>query len=428
MPKYKLAYQRILKLKEKRRQFAFIQMAGGALEYYDLFSLGFLFLHLLQVYNGHWLLVHGFTIITLTSYLFRPIGYRLYIWLTHHFTRRQVIHISSLANIFSIGSITLINISETHIYLTLFNILLTRIIHGITFGIRTQASLLYIKANFPDRQHFPIVGAVIGSQLGLSAAILINKFVVNFFTTQQMIWAWKIPFLVSVMFSILLYIIRLLFYSITPNKIDYLSHPSISELALKNKTTTILALLIASARGAITFSLFLILPSILYWRLGWHYKDITNLMLAPTITNTLVTWGLRRYKIKLQLNPNYIMFSLIILIPVVFMLRFAMTDGGTFLLLPVMSVLAIINGFLFIAIPRYLEQVLSDEVKLESFIFIHNYEYFAFNLFRAIILLLAATVFNLPFNLTIHLDLLIVSIWIFLLLAIAAIYIQIKRL
>jgi len=80
-----------------------------------------------------------------------------------------------------------------------------------------------------------------------------------------------------------------------------------------------------------------------------------------------------------------------------------------------------LTSYLFIAIPKFVAQIFPDNGKLEAMVFIHNYEYFGFNLLRGGFLLLAATIFNLPLSLPIYLDLLIYSMWVFLLLAVAAI-------
>ncbi|AUR51706.1 hypothetical protein [Aquella oligotrophica] len=427
MVKHNLIYRYFAKIKERRRQFALIQMFGGILEYYDLFSLGFLFLYLLQVYSGHKLLVHGLAMITLTSYLFRPTGYKLCIWLTHHFTRKQIVHINSISMIVSLSSIALIDIDEDHIYITLMLILLTRVIHGIAFGMKTQANLAYIRYKYPNKKHFAIMNVILGGQFGLSAAIIMNKLIINHFSIEQMTWAWRIPFLASGIVSIILYYFRLVLYTPNSEIKDRLTYLPINTIAMQNKAKIIPALLIASARGTITFTIFLVFPGTLYWRLGWSSSQIANIMLIPTIINTVITWQLKYSRIKQQLRPGYLISGLICLFPLSQYLKYAMSINNTTLIIVSISIIAVINGFLFIAIPRFLEQLFPEKTKLESMVFIHNYEYFGFNLLRGSFLLLAATVFNLPLSLPVYLDLLIYSMWAFLFMAIVAIYSLQKR-
>ena len=416
----KLITKYLTKVKNRRRQFALIQLSGGILEYYDLFSLGFLFLYLLQVYNGHKLLVHDLALITLTSYLFRPIGYKLCIWLTHHFNRRQLVHVNSIAMVISLISIALIDIDEDHIYITLCFILLTRIIHGIAFGMKIQANVAYIKYKFPDKKHFAMMNIILGGQLGLSAAIIMNKLVLNHFTPEQMEWAWRIPFLVSGLFSIILYGFRLILYAPNSNIKDKLTLQSINSIAMQNKSKILFAMLITSARGTITFTVFLIFPSTLYWRLGWNNQLIADIMLIPTIFSALVTSYLK-YSHMEYVKYKPLILNLLVLLPASLLLQHAMSINNPSLLTFSITIIALINGYLFIAIPKFVAQIFPDNGKLEAMVFIHNYEYFGFNLLRGGFLLLAATIFNLPLSLPVYLDLLIYSMWVFLLLAVAAI-------
>ena len=98
--------------------------------------------------------------------------------------------------------------------------------------------------------------------------------------------------------------------------------------------------------------------------------------------------------------------------PISAILCHAMLIHSLGLLVPVVFMLAIMNGYLFVSIPMFIEKIFGNYYCLESILFISNFEFCNFNLIRRIILFIAAINFSGYIPTKYFLLILTISIWI----------------
>ncbi len=383
-------------LKSQKRQLVLLQFFGGVLEYYDFFSFTFIFFFLLRFFNHHLIELYGIAIISLISFIFRPLGYRIFLFAAQKYSRFAIITVNSTLMTLSIAATGLIPLNSANNFWTTFCCLVVaRIIHGISFGIKLQANLFYIKRLFPQRIHTSLAVSIAGAQLGLTLAMFVNKVLYEYFTPSQLTWAWRIPFFIGALISILLYIIRMIAYS---HKREQYSRVEIclpiDKVAFKSGSRLWLSLVIASSRACTIFTIFAIIPAVLNWLLKWNYTKITDIMVVASLTNAATTAIFQQHKFKLKHDTRTLIMVLALIIPSSICFGYGLLNRDEVFLVTSLLILSIINGYLFVVIPKFLIKIFSPSERLESLLFISNYEYFHFNLIRRGGLFVAATVFG----------------------------------
>ena len=379
--KHKLRHQ-FRYLHNMRRTSLAVQFLVGVLEYYDFFAFGFVFFYLSQIFVGHFTLIYEMGLVALISFLCRPIGYRLYLYIRPKFSRNTIITGNFILMTFSIISTGLLPSDAREIWLIFTWLIVGRIINGISFGLKLQSNVRFIHEAFPKRIHSTIASSIIGAQLGLTLAAFVYKMVFTHLTAEQLTWGWRLPFFIGGGMSVLLYIFRLKLYSSIPEPVSWSKLEPLDITARKSGSRLWLGLMLASSRACLIFSTFVIIPGFFTWILKWNAKETTDVMLAISMLSTWFTWISRRNKANSLFNCKLLVPALFLAIPVSGLLGIGLNKLNQDIIICACLMLAMLNGYLFVAIPQFIEKYFAQEYRLESMLFIGNLEFFNFNLIR----------------------------------------------
>ena len=416
------------KIRHKKRFLIFLHFFSSVVEYYDFFTFTFIFFYLIGKFSHQTIEVYGITIISLTSFLFRPLGYRMQIWLTRYYSRKTIIFINGIMMTVSIIIPGLITGMESSPWLTCGIILISRILNGISFGIKLQSNVTYIKYFFPKRLHYAIANSTLGAQFGLTLSIFITHLLSAHLSVEELNLGWRIPFFIGGILSLILFIMRIATYSRLKSLTDKAIYTPLDKIAFHAGRNLWLGLLVSSAKACLTFTVFVSIPSILGWTLKFDITYITQIMFIATILSTFTSWCFKHY-----FNPPRLIainFALICTLILTVILGYAILhDNRTGISISICA-LAILNGYLFITVPELIECTLPERVKFESMLFINNYEYFHFNVIRRLGMFIALLILGTNLNTTYFIGVLIGSIWITIIpsiLAVMSFYTQNKN-
>ncbi len=207
LPIKRYARYKVDKLAKQNRIILLLSFLDGVFQYYDFFAFSLLFFYLLKILDHHLVALYGIALISLLSFLVRPIGYRLQIKIVKHFKPHVIDSVSTICMSLAIISTGLV--PNTHNYWIIFPWLACwRILHGISCGINQQTNWVIIKTFFPNRTHKVLARHIIGAQVGLTAAVFINKLLYTHLTMAQMAWGWRIPFFLGGLISLIFYILK----------------------------------------------------------------------------------------------------------------------------------------------------------------------------------------------------------------------------
>ena len=384
--------QRLHHLRDARRRTLSFLFLVGVLEYYDFFAFAFTFFYFLHIFDHEKAEIYGIAVLVLITYMVRPLGYRLQIWFIQHkaITMRKVIILNSLIMTASIVSTGLLPVNDNRRWIIFICLGIGRILHGITFGVQMQSSLHYIKTIFPKSVQGSVASSIIGAQLGLTAAIFVNKLLAAHYNVEEMVFAWRLPFFIGGIISI-----SLLFFRLHLFKAGYDPHSSnckvdkpLDHVAIKCGSKVWLSLLLASTRGSLIFSLFVVFPGILSWMLGWENTKVADIMLAATLVNTSATWLCRNFHLSLR-RRKLLIPILFLLIPATALLWYSLLANDRELAVTGILLLAGINGYLYIIISKFIGSLFNNgEHKVEAILFIENFQFFGFNFVRRMSILL----------------------------------------
>ncbi|TXI91272.1 MAG: MFS transporter [Neisseriales bacterium] len=384
------------KVRNKKRLPIFLQFFSSVVEYYDFFSFSFIFFYLIGTVSHQTIELYGIALISLVTFLFRPVGYRVQIWLTQHYSRKIVIIINGTMMTVSILIPGLITTVDDSPWLICGIIFLSRVINGISFGIKLQSNVTYIKYSFPKRLRYTIATSTLGAQLGLSLSVFINHAVTQYLSIQQLEWGWRIPFFFGALLSLILFATRFLTYSRLNGLTDLTMKIPLDKFAFKAGKKLWLGLIIISTKACITYTIFISIPFLIGSNLDLNLNQVTQVMFITSSLNTLTSWVSKYNKRSPKLSSiNYALILSLILMTV---LIYAMINKLQILSFSSIYLLGILNGYLFVVIPRLIECTLPEEVKFESMLFISNYEYFHFNVIRRLALLITLVVMGSSFT------------------------------
>lgn len=332
--------------------------------------------------------IYGIALLSLVSFLFRPLGYRLYLYLIQRISPLKLYTINSVFLSLSILSTGLMPFSNGDLRLMPVFVFIGRAVYGVCFGVRLQGSLHFIRRHYPERIHHALLSTLIGAQVGLSCASLINKIIYNHLSTSAMEWGWRIPFFIGGLFSFILFIVRIIIRKPEQQKIPIraIIPQSIDQVAFKAGRQLWLSLLLSGTRACLMFNLFIVIPLMLNWMLHWSYGLITNIMFAATLLNTGTSWYIRLRKVKGQ--TNHILVTLVLALVFSAIIGLAIFYHDYSLIVISIFILAIINGYLFFNIPKFINELLEIKYRQEAMLFIGNFEFFHFNLLRRCLLVI----------------------------------------
>ena len=382
----KIAHQRRY-LRNRRRISLTMQFLLGALEYYDFFAFAFVFYYLSQIFQPATTAIYEMALISLVSFIFRPVGYRLYLKLRPKYSRKTIIIGNAILMTFAIVSTGLIPTDVHHLWQVFLWLIIGRIIHGISFGFKLQSNLRFIRESFPTKVHSNIASSILGAQLGLTCAALVYKLVFTNLSPMQLEWGWRLPFFIGGIFSIILAIFRLTIYRSSNNvRVNcWNKQKPLDTVALEKYGHRLwLGLMIVSSRACLMFTLFIIIPGFLRWILKWNLAKTTDIMLAASLLSTNIIWFFRRQSNSFHCPQRWLLPALILVIPLTIILGISLKYHDERGLVISILCLAAMNGYLFVAIPQYIENIFSAQHRLEAMLFIGNLEFFNFNLIRRV--------------------------------------------
>lgn len=370
-------------LRNRRRLSLTLQFLVGVLEYYDFFAFGFVFYYLSQFFNTKSTAIYEIALISLISFIFRPVGYRIYLKIRPKFSRATIITGNSILMTFAIVSTGLMPADVHKLWLVFLWLTIGRILHGISFGFKLQSNLRFIKESFPKRIHSNIASSIIGAQLGLTCAAFVYKIIFTHLTPAQLQWGWRIPFFIGGGISVILFLFRITIYRGNNYEVRTPWHKlePLDVVARKSGRRLWLGLIIASSRAGMIFTLFVIVPGFFNWILKWDIRKTTDIMLAISLLSGGTSWFFRRTKLTLA-KSKLLLPALWLILPLSTILAYSLSHRYDTLTTLDILLLAVINGYLFVAIPQYVENIFTPQYRLEAMLFIGNFEYFNFNLLR----------------------------------------------
>lgn len=400
----------VRKLKHKKRFPIFLQFFSSVVEYYDFFSFSFIFFYLLGMLSHQTMEIYGIALISLVTFLFRPVGYRIQIWLTQRYSRKTVIIFNGTMMTISIIIPGLITTLDSSPWLICGIIFFSRVINGISFGIKLQSNVTYIKYSFPKRLRYTIATSTLGAQFGLSLSVFVNHLLTQYLSFEELQWGWRIPFFFGALLSLILFATRLLTYSRLNGLTDLTMKTPLDKFAFKAGKKLWLGLIIISAKACITYTIFISIPFLIGSNLGLDLNQVTQVMFVSTSLSTLTSWVFKYRKKSPKLSS--INSALIVSLILVTLLGYAIINKQQLLSFLSVYLLGILNGYLFVVIPGLIECTLPEKVKFESMLFISNYEYFHFNVIRRVALFITILVMGSKFTKYHLIIVLIASFWV----------------
>lgn len=130
----------------------------------------------------------------------------------------------------------------------------------------------------------------------------------------------------------------------------------------------------------------------LNWILKWSYGSITNIMFVAALLNAGASWYIRLRKVKSQ--GNHILITLILALLFSAILGLAIVYHDYLWIVSCIFILAIINGYLFFNIPKFINNLFEVRYRQEAMLFIGNFEFFHFNLLRRCLLVVSLIYFG----------------------------------
>ena len=288
-------------------------------------------------------------------------------------------------------------------------IFISRVINGISFGIKLQANVTYIKCSFPKRLRYTMATSTLGAQFGLSLSVFVNHLLTKYLTLEQLQWGWRVSFFFGALLSLILFTVRLLTYSRLNGITDVTIKTPLDKIAFKAGGKLWLGLLIVSAKACITFTIFISMPFLLGWNLDLSLLVITKVMFISTTLSTLTSWLLKYYYKSPKLS--YINAAFILSLILIAMLGYSVIYKQQLPAFICIYILGILNGYLFVVVPSLIQCTLPDNVKFEAMLFISNYEYFHFNVIRRLGLFVTLIFIGNNFSHRYFTIVLVASIW-----------------
>lgn len=186
---------------------------GNAIETYDLAIYPFFSIYLAKAFfpnqNSYISMLNVFGIF-LFGYLSRPIGALIFGRMGDIHGRKRALVSSSLLMMLATGMIGILPTYQSVGYLAAFLLLTLRVIQGLSFGGEYTGSTIYLVEHAAKHQRntFGSISAM-GSNLGLLLSSLTCLIItLNFSEKEIMVGLWRIPFLLSLLFSFICFVLR----------------------------------------------------------------------------------------------------------------------------------------------------------------------------------------------------------------------------
>ena len=378
----KFSKQRIqAKIKHNKRLLIRLSFFSSVVEYYDFFSFSLIFFYFISVFNHQGVGIYIIALISLVSFIVRPLGYRLQIWCAKCYPRRLIILINGSILIISILMPGLLVNAEHELWLNILLIVVSRILNGISFGIKLQVSANFIRHTIPRKLASSVVNSTLGAQLGLTLSIFVIKLIYTHLTGADLEWGWRIPFFFGGLMAVVLVALHYYAYPVLLGVVGKFSGESIAldKIAKKAGGKMWLGLVALSIRGGITFTLFIVIPFLLGWISHTPLLKIVNIMSIATTINTVACIFVRKY-LKALLSQELFGFVILLLLLSSGFLGWAIFVGNQFWITTNIYLLSVLSAYASSILPEIIEKSYPREYGAETMLFISNFEYLFFNL------------------------------------------------
>jgi len=282
------------------RKVIFIASLGSMLDFYDFIIFGFLSIFIIQnVLQDHHASELSFSLIFtifIVGYLVNPIGMKIYSLLAKRCHLAWSVSLISLMLVFANLYFALISVNSGFAWLHgLFAIALIRVMQGLASGAFIQMELNYLNDKLAHKIDLALFGIMAGIELGQLLGVSIYRLTNVLFSAQQMEqFAWRIPFVVGVVFTLIAYVIRLAVIfslkSTQPSKRPQMYYHIYTRFPLQSQ----LAIIISGLTGLTVFIFLIFIPYGMYYHLHYSVYLISHYIFMANLLSLLINFGLNK--------------------------------------------------------------------------------------------------------------------------------------
>ena len=289
-----------LGLTRDERKVISIASLGSMLDFYDFIIFGFLSIFIIQnVLQDHHASELSFSLIFtifIVGYLVNPIGMKIYSLLAKRCHLAWSVSLISLMLVLANLYFALIPSNSGFAWLHgLFAIALIRVMQGLASGAFIQMELNYLNDKLAHKIDLALFGIMAGIELGQLLGVSIYRLTNVLFSAQEMEqFAWRIPFVVGVVFTLIAYVIRLAVISslksIQPAKPSQMYYHIYTRFPLQSK----LAIIISGLTGSTVFIFLIFIPYGMYYHLHYSLYLISHYIFMANLLSLLINFGLNK--------------------------------------------------------------------------------------------------------------------------------------
>ncbi len=378
---------------------------GNAIETYDLSIYPFLSVYLVKAFfpnQNSYISLLNICGIFLFGYLARPIGAIIFGRIGDIYGRRKALVLSSLLMMIATGIVGILPTYHSIGYFAAILLLLFRMLQGISYGGEYTGSVIYLveHATSNKRNTFSSI-AVLGSNLGiLLASVTCLIIILNFSENEIILGLWRIPFLLSLLFSVICFTLRAFIQEptyfqklLSKDKID---RRPMYQLIKCQKNELILVAVLTCFGVITTYLLFVYLVPYLVNIL--HYKTSIALTLNTLSITMLVSiipftgWAADKIGSDIII-PTCIVFLALLIIPYLYFI----STSHYLIIIVLQIVITIPAAFYFATVPAFLVELINTSVRYRMISLGYNIAAAIFGGTTPLIVLSLVQKTNLPF-------------------------------
>lgn len=345
---------------------------GNILETYELTLYPLLAIFLLKIFMPIGNIDKNFLFIFLifcASYLARPAGALVIGYVGDTYGRKKALLLSISLMLISGILIAILPTYKTIGYYSTFMLLLLRMIQGFSYGGEYTGSVIYLTETSPiNKKNSYAMVATMSSNFGILCANVICLLLTICFNEQQILdWAWRIGFIVPILFGLVCLILRNSLHEYKPNDIVKLKQQkqTVSFIQiLKHQKMSFMLLIILTWFGVVTTYLLFIyfVPHLINYL---HYKPINALMIsAISITVLVFTIPYAGIMADKYNRKNIIIVSIISLAIMIIPYFYILSNNPQLpLILLIQIIIAIPSAFYFAIVPVLITDMIQEDFR-----------------------------------------------------------------
>lgn len=361
-------------VKSPKQQILLAGIIGNVIETYDLSIYPFFSVYLAKVFfpnQDSFISLLNVFCIFLFGYLSRPIGSLIFGYIGDIYGRKKALISSSLLMMITTGCIGILPTFQSAGYYSVFLLFFFRVLQGISFGGEYTGSVIYLveHADHNKKNTFGSI-ATMGSNLGiLLSSITCLIITVNFSEMEIVSWLWRIPFILSLLFSFICFVLRSFIHEpmrfaelILKKNVD---RSSMLKL-IKNQKRELSLIIVLTWFGVITtYLLFIYLVPYLVKTL--HYKTSAALTLNVLSIALLVSIIPFAGHLADKIGRNYIMpiaitFLAVLIIPYLYFI----STAHYYIIILLQIAITISAAFYFATVPVFLVELIQTAVRYRT--------------------------------------------------------------